>query len=270
MSVPPGAPTLLPLPGLDPTLVRAAVTTRAGGVSVGGFASLNLGFHVGDEAAAVLTNRERAADAFGAPLGDCIFAEQVAGTRVQVVTAADRGRGARSRTDAVAQTDALVTDDPNPVLVLMAADCMLIALFDPTRPALALIHAGWPGTTKGVIPAAVDAMREIGADPGRIVASIGPAVSAEAYQVGEDVADAVHLAFADRAARVLRPDGTGRYLFDLPAAATVQLVDAGLDPRRVHRFAGTTGPGTPFFSHRFEGPTGRFAVLAQLTGKTAA
>jgi polyphenol oxidase len=257
-------------PVFDGTGVRVAVTTRAGGVSRGRFESLNLGFHVGDEHDAVLANRERAAEAFDVSLDDCVFAEQVAGTAVTAVGAEERGRGARSRDTAMPATDALITTDPGTVLAAMAADCMLITLADPDGGVLALVHAGWPGTTAGIIPRAVAAMTERGADPARVVAAIAPSVSGTTYQVGDDVALAAHTALGERTDAVLRPDGTGRYLFDLPAAAHIQLTDAGIAADRIYSSGAVTGPDTPYFSHRFEGPTGRFAVLAQLTGKAAA
>lgn len=254
----------------DPARLRVAVTTREGGRSTGRFASLNLGFHVGDTYDAVLGNRLLATRAFGVDLDQCVFAEQVAGTTTARVSPADRGRGARDRADAIAQADGLVTTEPGVVLALMAADCMLIVLHDPWAPALALVHAGWPGTVHGAIPAAVAALADCGAQPDRLIAAIAPTVPAETYQVGDDVASAAADAFGSRTGEVLRPDGTGRYLFDLVGAARMQLRAAGVDAAHIHDSGRTTGPGTPFYSHRFEGPTGRFAVLAELTGKAAA
>lgn len=251
-------------------MVRVAVTTRSGGVSTGRFASLNIGFHVGDKYDDVLANRIRAAEAFGVDLDDCVFAEQVAGTRITRVSDADRGRGARDIADAIPRADGLVTTESGLVLALMAADCMLITLHDPAAPALALVHAGWPGTVNGAITAAVQAMQDCGARSDRIIAAIAPAVSGETYQVGDDVAEAARGAFGPRMSEVLRPDGTGRYVFDLVGAARIQLVDAGLAMTSIYASGQSTGPGTDFFSHRFEGPTGRFALFAQLTGKAAA
>lgn len=254
----------------DPALVSVAVTTRDGGVSGGRFTSLNLGQHVGDDVDAVLANRGLVATALGIDLGCAVFAEQVAGTRVARVGAADRGRGALSRATAIPATDALVTTDSSVTLAVMAADCMMLVLHDPAAAVLAVVHAGWPGTTAGIIGRAVAEMADCGADPRRIVAAIGPAISAETYQVGDDVATAARAALGDRTESVLKPDGTGRYLFDLVGAARLQLTDAGLETGNVHAGGEVTGPGTPFYSHRFEGPTGRFATFARLRGGAAA
>ena len=257
---------LLTWPCFDPALVQVALTTRDGGTSTGAFASLNLGRHVGDDAAAVQANRSRVADALGVSLNDLVFCQQVHQRAVAVVGDEHRGRGTRSDADALGATDALVTDTPGPVLVVMVADCVPIVLHDPTAGVLAVVHAGWGGTVRGVTPAAVRAMVDLGAEPGRIVAGVGPAINGAVYQVGDEVAQPARAAFGERTDAVLRPDGTGRYLFDLVRAAEIQLTDAGLDPARVYLSGLVTGPGTPFFSHRLEGPCGRFAVLARLVG----
>jgi polyphenol oxidase len=241
------------------------VSTRDGGVSTGRYATANLGLHVGDDPAAVLTNRARAAAALGAGLDDLVVADQVHGTRVGVITEEHRGRGARSAGDAIPGTDALVTTVPGIVLVVQVADCVPLVLLDPVARVLATVHAGWGGTVRGVTTAAVHAMGDLGADPARLVAGLGPSIHPDRYQVGSDVADLAAEAFADRVDRVVRPDGTGRWTFDLWTANTLQLVDAGVPEHRIHVAGLDTGPETPFFSHRSEGPCGRFAALARLS-----
>ncbi len=247
-------------PGLD-----AYVTTRDGGVSGGSCAGLNLALHVGDDDDDVLANRVRVAGALGAGLDDFVFCEQAHGPSVAVVTDAERGRGTRSRADAIPATDALVTAVPGIVLAVLVADCVPLVLFDPVRRVLACVHAGWRGTVRGVTTAALATMAALGTDPADVVAGIGPAVHPDRYQVDADVVEAARAAFGDRAAQVVRPDGSGRWTFDLWRAAGLQLADAGVPDAQVHLAAVGTGPGSPFFSHRFEGPCGRFAAIARLT-----
>jgi YfiH family protein len=251
-------------PVFDAHPLDALVTTREGGVSTGRYRSLNLGLLVGDDSAAVLANRTRVAAAIGSSLDDFVFCEQSHQPNVQIVTAEHRGRGARTAADAIATTDALVTAVPGIVLVVMAADCVPLVLFDPQARVLACVHAGWGGTVRGVTPAAVAAMRTLGADPARIIAGIGPAIHPDLYQVGADVADLAGAAFGDLAATVVRPDGTGKWLFDLWQANALQLTQAGVPADQVHVAGLDTGPGTPFFSHRREAPCGRFAAVARI------
>jgi YfiH family protein len=246
--------------GLD-----ALATTRHGGISTGRYASLNLGLHVGDDDAAVLANRTVAAEAMGADLDDFVYADQTHGRGVLVVTEEHRGRGARSLADAVPETDALVTQVPGVVLAVMVADCVPLVLFDPVRRVVACVHAGWPGTVAGVTTSAVDAMRELGTDPADLVVGIGPSIAPQRYQVGADVADAARAAFPDHAAEVVRPDGTGAWTFDLWRANTLRLLASGVPDSAIHLAGLDTGPGTDYFSHRSQGPTGRFALFARLS-----
>ena len=64
----------------------------------------------------------------------------------------------------------------------------------------------------------------------------------------------------------MRPDGTGRWTFDLWAANRRLLVEAGVDPAHIDVSPVGTGPGTPFFSDRTARPCGRFAAIARLSG----
>jgi YfiH family protein len=240
------------------------VTTRAGGVSTGRYASLNLGLHVGDDPALVLANRSVVASALQARLDDFVFCEQVNQPTVQVVTDEHRGRGARDLADAMPATDALVTQVPGIVLVMLVADCVPLVLYDPVRRALACVHAGWGGTVRGVTHAAVGALQELGTDPADLIVGIGPSIAPDRYQVGADVVAAAAAAFPDQLDEVIRPDGTGASTFDLWRANTLQLTMAGVPADQIHLGGLDTGPGTPYFSHRSEGPCGRFAVLARL------
>jgi YfiH family protein len=248
--------------------VDAFVTTREGGVSQGPYTSLNLGLHVGDDDTHVLRNRVRVADALGASLDDFVFCDQAHRPNVLVVTDEHRGRGARSRTDAIPRTDALVTSVPGIVLVVMVADCVPLILHDPVAGVLACVHAGWGGTVRGVTSRAVEVMRELGSQPGDIIAGIGPAIPPDRYQVGEDVLAAAGDAFGDQIDQVIRPDGTGKWTFDLWRANTLQLSAAGVPEEQVHLSALGTGPNSHFFSHRAENPCGRFAAVARLRGKS--
>lgn len=256
---------VLTWPAFDASGADVLVTTRHGGVSAGPYASLNLSFNVGDDPAAVLENRHRAADAIGAGLDEVVFAEQIHGAVAQVVGAADRGRGARAAAGAVPGADALVTADPGVVLAVLAADCVPVVLYDPAARVLACAHAGWRGTVAGAAASAVAAMRSLGSEPADVVAGIGPAIAAGCYQVGAEVAGAATSAFAGRAPDVLRATGPGQWQFDLWAANRLILQDAGVPASQIHISSIPTGPAAnQFFSHRAERPCGRFAALARI------
>ena len=256
-----GALRLLTWPALEVSGVDAAVTARSGGVSSGPYATLNLSLAAGDDPARVLENRRRLAVALRAAAGDFIFARQVHGAAVRTVGEADRGNGAFALHDAIPDADALVTTSAGLVLAILTADCVPIVLHDPVAGVLACVHAGWRGTVARACAAAVDAMVGLGARPAGIIAGIGPAVGADRYQVGPEVAAVVETEFG--ATDIIRPDGTGRWLLGLAAANRLVLRDAGLPDKNIHSTTYVTGDGL-FFSDRAVRPCGRLALIARL------
>jgi YfiH family protein len=279
---------LLTWPALDASGADAVVTARAGGVSSGAYATLNLSLSVGDDPDRVLENRRRLAAAFGTDPADFVFARQVHGAKVRVVTEADRGSGALTLDDAIPDVDALVTSAPGLVLAILTADCVPIVLHDPVARVLACVHAGWRGTVARVAAAAVAAMQTLGSRPADVIAGIGPAMAPDRYQVGPDVRQAVTQSFGPADARsdlypetgqprpeptapaFLRPDpgdrGGGHWLLDLWAANQSVLQEAGVPAAQIHVTDIPTGPAgnDTFFSDRAARPCGRLALIAKL------
>jgi polyphenol oxidase len=294
-----GGLSLLTWPALDASGVDAAVTARGGGVSSGPYATLNLSLTVGDDPARVLENRRRLAAVLGARPEDFVFARQVHGAGARIVGDADRGSGAFTLDDAIADTDALVTMSPDVVLAILTADCVPIVLHDPVAGVLACVHAGWRGTVARVCAAAVAVMTSLGARPSDVIAGLGPAVASARYQVGPDVHQAVTQAFGSAAPAFLGPDpqASGRWLLDLWAANRHVLREVGLPDPQIHATNLPTGPLPPsalpagplppsalpadpaspadtnptdptghgyFFSDRAARPCGRLALVARL------
>ena len=236
-------------PLLSGTAVKAVVTTRATG---------NLSLNVGDDPDEVEANRARAAAAVGLQLNDLVFAEQVHGAAAARVGTADRGT-------TVADVDALVTTEPRVGLVCLVADCVPIVLFDPTARVLATVHAGWRGTVARVVDTALYLMGDVGADPARIRAGLGPALPFDRNQVGDDVADAARASFGADADALLVADGEpGKWRFDLWGANALLLRDGGVPADQIAIAKIPTGPDGDFFSHRAEQPCGRFALVATM------
>jgi purine-nucleoside/S-methyl-5'-thioadenosine phosphorylase / adenosine deaminase len=243
---------VLTWPVFDALPVETVVTTRHGGVSAGRYATLNLSFAVGDEAANVRENRRRAAAALGAAPGSFVFAAQVHGSRAVVVSAADRGRGALAADDAVEPADALVTAEPGTALAILVADCVPIVLYDPAAHVLACVHAGWRGTVARVAQAALAAMGTLGTRPRDVIAGIGPSVAPGSYQVGEDVTGAARDAFGERAQAPAGPAG-GCSTFQPPtgtpcarrACRTVRSTSRPRPPGPARACSSATGPSAP-------------------------
>jgi YfiH family protein len=244
--------------------VLAGCSGRRGGVSEPPYDELNVGLHVGDDPAAVIENRRRIAEATGTDLDAFVMPLQVHDGNVAAVTAADRGRGARTLERAVRDTDALVTDEPGVVLAVMLADCVPVVVYDPVTPAVGVAHAGWAGTVNHVTANTVRALRDrYGSDPGDMLAGVGPSIGPASYEVGADVADRARAEFPSDG--VVRARGGGKYLFDLWESNVADLVGAGVR-RECVEVAGidTFESADRFFSDRRQRPTGRFLALASL------
>jgi YfiH family protein len=255
---------LIPAPALEATrLVRAAFTTRCGGVSDGAYCSLNLAYSVGDAPDAVAANRHRLAGGLGVAPGSLAEAEQVHGNGVAVV-----GRPEVRRSNVAAApvpgVDALITDAAGLWLAVYAADCVPVLVLDPRRPAIAAVHAGWRGVAAGVVPATLDRMREAFATvPARCTVVLGPAIGGCCYEVDAPVARAMEAApWWPLAALSSRP---GRWKLDLRAAIRHQLSALGVPANRITALPYCTACRPDlFFSYRRDGVTGRMAACIGL------
>ena len=129
--------------------------------------------------------------------------------------------------------DALATDKPGLILAIRTADCLPVLIADPEHMAVAAVHAGWRGTSQGILARVVRALGErYGARPSRLVAALGPCIGPACYEVGEDVRGEILRRGRGDAAfrRTAVPDAAGRakYLLDVRAADRSQLLEAGL------------------------------------------
>lgn len=254
-------------PQLENAGAHNAVSTRHGGVSSGPFASLNVGYSVGDETALVETNRRRLYAGVGAQVNSVVTCHQVHSTNVAYVGDGARGRGALSATNTVPTTDALMTDRTDLYIFLRFADCVPILFCDPVRKVVALAHAGWKGTVGDIVGVTVKAMtRQFACQPADILAAVAPAIGPCHYEIQEDVARQVREGLPcwnD----VLYKHG-GSLMLDLPEANRRLLMAAGLAEANIAMSGLCTACHTDeFYSHRAEkGKTGRFGVLIGWVG----
>ncbi len=234
------------------------VFARRGGVSAGPYASLNLSVSTGDAPENVRENRLRA---FHALERDPHSVADLWLVHSADVVVADEPRGAR---ESLGRADALVTDRPNVTLFLRFADCVPILLYDPRRPAVGIVHAGWKGTLAKIAAAAVRVMTErYSSRPEDICAGIGPSIGPCHYEIGPEVTAGTRAAFGEAAGELLTRTN-GHHHLDLWAANAHALREVGVE--RIEQSGLCTACRTgEFFSHRAEkGKTGRFGALIGL------
>jgi YfiH family protein len=225
-----------------PGSYEVVFTTRAGGVSDGRFASLNLGRMLGDDVERVDENRRRVCAQLGAEAERLALNLQ---RHTAIVNRADPGlRGVIG--------DGLWTEEPALPLLALTADCLPIALArsNGARPAAAVLHAGWKGLLAGIVEAAVETVG------GKLAAAIGPAIGPCCYEVREDVAQPFRARFGGDVVR--------QRTLDLWTAAERALRAAGVASVERLDLCTACDPGR-FFSYRRDGkPHGGQGVVAVL------
>jgi YfiH family protein len=235
--------------------VRAVCSTRLGpGVSLPPYDRFNLGSAAGDAPEAVAANRAALRDALGLP-AEPRWLSQVHGARVVELDGEAEGGGTPP------EADAAIARAPGVVLAILSADCLPVLLAADDGSEIAAIHAGWRGLAAGVIESAIERLRT---PRDRLRAWLGPAIGPGAYEVGDDVRDAM-LRWRSTAAAAFRRNGS-KWHCDLEALARMRLSALG-----VSRVSGGTRctysePGT-FYSFRREGRTGRMASVLWRSGE---
>ena len=209
-------PLLSAIPGL-----RHAFFNREGGVSEGIYASLNGGIGSHDNPAHVAENRRRMAAQIQVSSEHFLTVFQLHSPDVAVASGpwdtASRPKG-----------DAIVTRTPGVAIGVTAADCGPILLADPRARVIGAAHAGWKGALNGVIESTVEAMENLGAARGDIVAAIGPLIRQHSYEVGDEFVERFVQADAGHSLFFLPATRQGHAMFDLAGFIRNRLENAGV------------------------------------------
>lgn len=274
-----------------PPGVHALCTSRAGGVSSGPWASLNLGDHVGDDPAHVAANRERLGTAIEGitPGARTVFLQQIHGVGIVEL-------GAASAHGQVA--DACVSKTPGMACTIMVADCLPVLFAHDSGLVVAAAHAGWRGLA-GIPPGRSEQLPGPGVLeetfrhfcalvcqaqatelPVEVVAArtlvwLGPCIGPDSFEVGTEVRAALAANHAEALEhfRALSA-GRGKYLANLPALARQRLQALGITA--IYGNDGgaqwcTVANPSRFFSHRRDaarlGSSGRFAACIWVDGR---
>ena len=160
--------------------VVAFSTTRHGGCSTGNYSGFNINNYCGDETHHIVENRRSLAAVLGINDSHIIMPHQVHGTEVRRIDGPQQ--------EVIEGVDAVMTDVPQLCIGVSTADCIPILLYDETHHAVCAVHAGWRGTVKRIVHAAIHAMHATyGTESFQLKAVIGPGISLESFEVGDEV-----------------------------------------------------------------------------------
>jgi YfiH family protein len=222
--------------------IRHGFFTRRGGVSQGIYASLNCGYGSNDDRAKVMENRRRALAMIELP-------EEALATTYQIHSADVVEVTEPWPLDARPKVDAMVTTRPAIALGISTADCAPVLLADPEAGIIGAAHAGWRGAVNGVVEATVQRMTQLGAEPRRIHAAVGPCIAQASYEVGPEFPQPFLQQDVDNRRFFVPGKREGRFMFDLPGYVVGRLQRLGLAAVD-HTGHDTCAETDMFFSYR--------------------
>jgi YfiH family protein len=205
----------------------------------------NMSLSYGDTAGS-LENRKIFLGSIGCAFSDLVSAKQVHSNHLACVSSGDKGKGALSYEGAIDDTDALITDTKNLPLAVFTADCLSVFIYDPLRPAIGMVHAGWRSSKENILINSVKLMQEkFNTDPTKLYLGFGPSMRGCCYEVGDEFKQFFPQGLEQR---------QGCYYLDLAAINTKQAQSLGVKSENIWDSGICTScQNKEFFSYRKEG-----------------
>ena len=229
--------------------IVAFSTTRQGGCSHQAYSTFNINPYCGDSDTHIRFNREALCRLLAIDDDRLLMPHQTHGTHVAIIGEDFFSMTTAERTSALENTDALMTSLPRVCIGVSTADCIPVLIYDPAHRVVCAIHAGWRGTVARITEKAVAAMSQTyGSRASDLRAQIGPGISLDSFEVGQEV----YQAFADAgfnmsaisrrypamhaepATAAAAPDTQAtRWHIDLHACNRQQLMASGVRPEAI-------------------------------------
>lgn len=213
--------------------VTAFSTDRHGGVSKGPYASFNANHYCGDNPSDVETNRGLLCERLGIDKSCLIVPHQTHDTRTLVINDKFMCLPDDVRAFMLEGVDAVCTDLEKVCVCVSTADCIPVLIYDPEHRVVSAVHAGWRGTVKRIVMENMSVLRDrYGTRPEACQAVVGPGISVDAFEVGDEVYEQFEGAGFDmRGISSRYPSsvaGVSKWHIDLPLCNKRQLMDAGV------------------------------------------
>jgi YfiH family protein len=254
---------------LDNTnLVTNAFTTRTGGVSITPFDSLNTSYNVNDKESCVAENRKKIFNVLDIDYRNIVSAQQVHMDKIALVRKEDTGKGAFKYSNAIAESDALITNISAIPLLMCYADCVPVFILDPVKKAIALIHSGRRGTELELVLKTLHKMKKIfDTNPRSCLAAIFPSIGPCCYNLKEQ--DEINDYWLNKNKfnhETISKQNRNGWSLDLRKANYWQLIKEGVEKKNifVNEICTADHPEFFFSYRRDKGNTGRMAAIFML------
>lgn len=210
------------------------VTTRQGGHSEGTYASFNCSHYCGDDQDSVRRNRELLIEVLPQKPREFIVPEQTHDTEIRLIGQEYLASSSEQKQEMLYGVDAIITHEPGCCLCISTADCVPILLYDKKQQVVAAVHAGWRGTVAGILSSTLEKMKgTFGTEAIDVIACIGPSISSESFEVGEEVYEAFQKKGFDMSRISFWNETTGKHHIDLWEANRIQLLAFGVPESQI-------------------------------------
>lgn len=219
--------------------VAAFSTTRHGGCSTGNYASFNINRYCGDDEQHIVRNRKMLSRFLGVSDDRLIMPHQTHQTDVALIDETFLMLSDAGRQELLEAKDALMTDICGVCIGVSTADCIPVLLYDEAHHAVCAVHAGWRGTVQRIVLKTLDRMSACyGTQPSQVVALIGPGISLDSFEVGDEVYEifadeGFDMSAISRRYPIMGENNGQKWHIDLPASNRLQLLEAGVPQQRV-------------------------------------
>ena len=206
-------------------------TTRHGGYSSGQYSSFNCNHYCGDCPENVERNRELLAEIMPSRPKLLVVPHQIHSTEIRMINDVFLHADEVVRKDLLEGVDAVMTNIPGVCVCVSTADCIPVLCYDVRNKAVAAIHAGWRGTVARIVEKTLKQMRSAYETRMQdVVAVIGPGISLQSFEVGDEVYQTFNDAGFDMDIIARR---YSKWHIDLWEANRLQLVSAGVNPDNI-------------------------------------
>jgi len=205
-----------------------------------------------------LENRQKFLSSIGIDYQNLVGSQQIHGKEVRYIKDDYKGKGALNYDSSIPDTDGLMTDKKGLPLMILTADCLSVFIYDPKKPAVALLHAGWRGTLKNIASEGVKALQEkFGSSPQRLFVGFGPSIRSCCFEVEKDFNTDFPFGLVVR---------DGRTYMDIALMNKQQLINCGVQEKNIFDpEICTFSQNQDYFSFRKEGDkSGRMISVIML------
>lgn len=217
---------------IDESVFAFSTRRLGGGVSQGAYGEMNINPYCGDSLEHVDANTIILSEKLGIDRNNIILPHQVHNTEIRAINSDFFSSTDCDRKRFLEGVDAVMTDLKGICIGVSTADCVPVLLYDKKKSVVAAIHAGWRGTVENIVKKSLQAMHDrYGCNYNDIKAIIGPSISKEAFEVGDEVYDK----FATKGFDMKRISCIidNRWHIDLWEANRMQMMELGVPEERI-------------------------------------